>query len=161
MSRRRKDGRRKGDGQHYRLTYHMMQSEAFRKLKGGELKVFLELHSRFQVRGDGCTNNNGSITLSQEATATLLGMSKSTVNRALRGLEAKGFIKVAKPGQWYGRKATEFILTDAPFNGMPATNDWQNHGKVEPAKKASKPKMLNVNGHLGWNPARQDWVEAA
>jgi predicted ArsR family transcriptional regulator len=57
--------------------------------------------------------------------ARLLGLSKSTVKRALEELQEKGFIVCMRPGQWYGRLATEWAVTDKGVNGNAATRAWQ------------------------------------
>jgi DNA-binding MarR family transcriptional regulator len=91
-------GRSSGD-QFLAIPYVMARSAAFRSLSGSALKVWVEVRSRY----DG--TNNGRLTLSMDEAKRLLGMGKSTVARAIEELIAKGFIKVRKPGQWYGRLA--------------------------------------------------------
>ena len=83
------------------------------------MKVFVELRSRYNGR------NNGQLSLSFRDAADLLGLSKSTVARAFEELIEKGFIKKRKAGQWYGRKAAEYIVTDQKYDGHAATRDWQ------------------------------------
>lgn len=124
-------GRRKGDGQYWKLSYFMVESEAFRSLSGGALKVLVEIRCRYNG------SNNGRIFLSYQEAATLLGLSKSTVKRAFDELVAKGFLRKRKEGQWYGRQAAEYIITDKPFDGQNATNDWQQWRRANAAKNRS------------------------
>lgn len=122
-SRRRRrqlpNGRNDGEGQYVPLPYTMIRSSAFRSLSGGALKVFLEIRTRYNG------SNNGKLSLSSQQAADLLGMSKSTVSRAFQELQEKGFLKLRVKGQWYGRKASEFITTDRSVDGNPPTRDWQ------------------------------------
>lgn len=131
MSRRHNaTGRNKNpEGAHWRLPYYLIGHAAWRGLSGNAIKVYAELRRRFVVRGDGKTNNNGQISLSLDEGARLLHMSKSTVRRALQELEADGFIVKTRQGQWYGRLATQWRLTDERFDGEPPTRDWQNIAK--------------------------------
>lgn len=110
---------------YWSLPYATIRHDAFRALSGASVKVLLELRSRYQVRGDGRSNNNGDVSLALGEAATLLGLGKATVQRALVELEQVGFIERTSRGQWYGRKAATFRLTDVPCKGQPATRDWQ------------------------------------
>ena len=124
MSRRgrghRKDGRSKREGPYAPLPYSMLHHTAWRSLSGPAVKVWLELRSRYNG------SNNGKIHLSMREAAELLGLSKSTVQRAYEELEAKGFIIMHKQGHWYGRLAHEWEVTDKPCNGQPAKRAWQS-----------------------------------
>ncbi len=113
-------GRSRNEGQYFLLPYSMTRSEAWRSLGGYALKVFIELRCRFNG------SNNGALRLSYDEATRLLGGSKSTVARAFKELEEKGFIVKTKEGRWYGRLATEWRVTDKPCNGHLATRDWQN-----------------------------------
>lgn len=126
MAKRRNRGRgvdQRGDSkresQYFGLPYSMAHSAAFRSLSGGALKVLVELRCRFNG------GNNGKVFLSYQEAADILGMSKSTAARAFVELKEKGFVRVARPGHFYGRRAAEWILTDCPYEGHPATRDWQ------------------------------------
>lgn len=101
------------------IGYAMAQSAAFRSLGGNALKVWVELRSRFNGM------NNGKLTLSLDEAARTLGIGKATAQRAFSELEAKGFIKTTRIGQWYGRLATEYAVTDRPLNGHLASHDWK------------------------------------
>jgi DNA-binding transcriptional ArsR family regulator len=110
----------------------MARSDAFRRLNGPALKVLIELRCRFHGF------NNGKVTLSMDEAARLLGLSKGTVNRALTELQAKGFIKLQRRGQWYGRRASEWVLTMCSLDGLPATNDWRLWKSPKPLQEARK-----------------------
>lgn len=141
----KRNGRSKGSGQFYALPYHMLKSNQFRRLSGAAVKIWLELHSRFQVKGDGRDSNNGQITLSMTDAARLLGLGKTTVSRAFGELELRGFIAKTKQGQWYGRQASEWRLTDERCNTDQPTNDWRRNGQ----------KSVEERADLGQNDKRQ------
>ncbi len=110
--------------QYVKLSYRMLRSDAWRSLGGPAVRVYFELRTRYMGR------NNGQLTLSLDEGARLLDLGKATVGRALTELELKGFIVMTKRGQWHGRLATEYAVTDKPVNGVPATNAWK-HWKPE------------------------------
>lgn len=124
-------GRSKREGQYFGLSYSMAHSAAFRSLSGGALKVLVELRCRFSGA------NNGKLFLSYQEAADLLGIGKSTAARAFRELAEKGFIRLSTPGHFYGRRATEWILTDCSHQGHPATRDWQSWRPTKPRKRKS------------------------
>ena len=113
-------GRNKHDPQFLALPYTMLQSAAWRALSGPSVKVFLEIRTGYHG------HNNGELSLSYQRAADLLGVSKSTVKRAFDELTEKGFIRLARQGQWYGRLAAEYITTDKSYKGDLPTNDWKN-----------------------------------
>jgi len=102
------------------MPYAMLSSPAWRSLSGPAVKVWLELRTRFHG------GNNGHMALSYEEAATLLSLSKSTVKRALQELQDKGFVVMTRKGQWYGRLASEWAVTDKGVDGNAATRAWQN-----------------------------------
>ena len=106
--------------QYTKLSYRMLRSDAFRSLSGGALKVYLELRYRFNG------GNNGRLTLAMDEAARLLGIGKATAVRAFAELIEKGFITLVKRGQWYGRMASEYAVTDKPIDGQQPTNEWKN-----------------------------------
>ncbi len=120
------------------MPYYIARHGAFRSLSGAALKVYVELRCRYTVRGDGRTNNNGELSLALEEGAKLLGLGKATVGRALKELEDAGFIAKMKQGQWYGRQATEWRITDLPCNGKPSTKDWEGRWKVRNSERGSE-----------------------
>jgi hypothetical protein len=115
--------------QYFKIPYAMARSPAFRSLGGAALKVWIELRSRYNGR------NNGDLSLSLDEGARLLSIGKATVQRAFSELESKGFIKLTKRGQWYGRMATTWAVTDRPYKGTLATRDWNNWKPETPKKK--------------------------
>lgn len=128
-NRNHRNGRSKyPDGQFWQLPYKVARHDAFRALSGNAVKVLIELHCRYIVRGDGSTNN-GEITLSLGEASSVLNIGKATAQRALKELETAGFIRRTRTGHWYGRQASEFELTDLPSRGKPPTRDWQHMGR--------------------------------
>lgn len=137
-------------GQFVQITYTMAQSEAWRSLSGPAVKVYVELHRRFHVKGPKKRgmqpSNNGEISISLEEAKALLHMGKTTAFRALAELEDKGFIVKTKEGHFYGRMAAEYAVTDRPLAGgtqLP-TNAWQHWRR--PGKKQNAVPTRNVDG---------------
>lgn len=124
------------------LTFAMARSPAFRTLSGPALKVLVELRCHF----DGA--NNGNLFLSYQDAATRLALSKSSVARAFGDLIERGFIRRTREGQWYGRLAHTWAVTDLPVkDGQPPPNDWRHWqpsaaGASVPARHA-KPKSVS------------------
>jgi hypothetical protein len=112
-------GRSEGDDQYINMPYNTLHSPAWRSLRGSAVKVWLELRTRFHG------GNNGQLILSYEEAASLLGLGKSTVKRALDELQDKGFIVRVREGRWYGRLASEWAVTDKGVDGQGATRAWQ------------------------------------
>lgn len=121
----KRSSKKKGEGQYAPLTYAMLKSEAWRSLSGAAVKVFLELHTRFNG------SNNGNVRLSYAEAAEALGMGKATVQRAFDDLQAKGFVVLERKGNWYHRKAHEWRLTVKPVQRVkgqePPTHDWRKY----------------------------------
>ena len=115
--------------QYLSIPYSMAHTPAFRSLGGAALKVWVELRSRYNGY------NNGDLSLSLDEGARLLFIAKATVQRAFIELETKGFIKMIKRGQWYGRMATTWAITDRSYQGHLATRDWKNWRPDPPKKK--------------------------
>jgi biotin operon repressor len=127
MARRRKSGsgvdatgRSKGEGQYAPLSYPLLNSLAWRSLSGAAVKVFLELRTRFHGA------NNGQLILSLEESRRLLGIGKATVLISLDELQRKGFVVRTRRGQWYGRLASTWAVTDQRVDGSPAANTWKS-----------------------------------
>lgn len=114
-----KTGRSDGEEQFLKIDYPMARSAAWRSLGGASLKVWVELHTRFHG------GNNGKLNLSLDEAASVLGLGKATVDRALKELISKGFVIRTRKGQWYGRKASLFALTNKSLEGLPPTNEWR------------------------------------
>jgi len=117
--------------QYFAVPYRMAQSDAFRSLKPSTVKVWIELRTRFNGF------NAGEIFLGQQEGARLLGLSKSTIGRALAELEGKGFIVKTRQGIFAGGCASTFRLTDVRYNG-PATQDWKSWRRPQPTKKSKR-----------------------
>lgn len=104
------------------LPYSQLRSDAWRSLSGSAVKLWLELHTRFNG------SNNGSLTLSYAEAGELLGMGKATVQRAYRELVEHGFLMLEKEGNWYHRRAHEWRLTTKPIQRsrgrVMASNEW-------------------------------------
>jgi hypothetical protein len=117
---RRTNATGRNEGEAYApLSYPLLQSPAWRSLSGAAVKVWLELRTRFNG------GNNGKLTLSRDEAAACLGIGKATVGRALVELEAKGFVVLKRRGNWYGRLASEWAVTDKGIDGAPPTNAWR------------------------------------
>jgi hypothetical protein len=130
-------GHSKYEEQFVPIPYSMAKSEAWRSLSGSAVKVYVELRRRF------LGFNNGCIAMGYGEAAKRLGLGKTTVSRALAELANKGFIVMVKPGQYLGRRATEWAVTDRSLHGHPPTNAWRrwvpNSGvSTLPKKDASK-----------------------
>ena len=134
-------GRLQGEGQYVKLSYRMLQSEAWRSLSGSALKVWLELRTRFNG------GNNGKLHLSLDEGARILKMGKATISRAFEELEQKGFVVMKRRGQWYGRLATEWAVTDVGIDGNIATKAWQQWRRPK-LPIASVPEW-NINSERG------------
>lgn len=136
MSRRRSPkGKRSDDGQYVPLPYAMIKSPAWRALSGPAVKLWLELHTRFNG------SNNGKLFLSMNEAAETLGLGKATVQRAFVDLQYKGFLVLEQEGNWYNRRAHEWRLTTKATqirSGTKApTNDWR-FWKPEKTKRGSE-----------------------
>lgn len=126
VSRRKKYRRRmnatgRNDTEQYvNLPYMLLRSSAWLSLSGSAVRVWLLLRTRFNGF------NNGRLILSLEEGARILHLGKATVLSALAELEEKGFAVCVKRGQWYGRLASEWAVTDKGVDGALATNAWRH-----------------------------------
>jgi len=122
------------------LPHIMVISPAFRSLRGGSIKVLIELCDRYNGR------NNGEIHLGCGAIAKTLHMSKATVHRSLIELAEKGFIERTAEGNWYERKAATWRLTHRPDdrpNGSPVTtNEWR---RWDPIRSNGNPSQKHFS----------------
>lgn len=124
MTKRRKrkvnaKGRSETDGQYLPIPYSMARHPAWRSLSGPAVKVWIEIRCRYNGR------NNGQLSLSLREAASLLGMSQTTAKRAFEELIKKGFLIRRSQGQWYGRKAAEYVVTDRSIDGGAPLRNWQ------------------------------------
>lgn len=117
-----KSKRKKHEGQYAPLPYALLKSDAWRSLSGAAVKVWLELHTRFNG------SNNGKVHLSLNEAAEILGLGKASVQRAYVELEEKGFLKLERRGNWYSRRAHDWRLTTKPMHRTNCkeapTQDW-------------------------------------
>jgi hypothetical protein len=118
-SRRRKRGRGSGEGQYVNLPYSMLLSPAWLALSGSAVRLWLLLRTRYNG------GNNGRLTLSLEEAATQLHIGKATVFAAFAELEEKGFVACMKRGHWYGRRASEWAVTDKGVDGDMPSYAWK------------------------------------
>ena len=102
-----------------KLTYPLIESEAWRWLRPISKAVYIELRRRYNGL------NNGKISLSLSEAAYILKASKSSISKALNQLEAHGFIKLIKKGYFTGRMASEYALTDEQLDGYSPTREWR------------------------------------
>ena len=113
---------RTSEGQYLPLPYGQLKSNAWRSLSGSAVRVWLELHTRYNG------GNNGSLILSYADAGQILGLGKATVQRAYGELVAKGFLALEREGNWYNRRAHMWRLTTKPMQGVKgkvsATQDW-------------------------------------
>lgn len=124
MGRQGSNKGKRSEGQYVPLPYAVLKSPAWRCLSGAAVKVFLELHTRFNG------GNNGNVRLSMNEAAKALGIGKATAQRAFVELQDKGFIALTNPGNWYHRRAHEWRLTQKPMQTPQGqqgpTHDWKN-----------------------------------
>lgn len=125
--------KQKSEGQYLPLPYALLRSEAWRSLSGAAVRLWLELHTRFNG------SNNGTLTLSYAEAGEALGMGKATVQRAYKELVEHGFLVLEKEGNWYHRKTREWRLTTKPTQRAKGrelpSNEWR-YFRAEKRKSA-------------------------
>ena len=112
-----------------KLTYPLIESEAWKWLRPISKAVYIELKRRYNGL------NNGKISLSLSEAAHILKASKSSISRALKQLETHGFIKLIKKGYFTGRMASEYALTDEQLDGYPPTREWRRWQPTKPHRR--------------------------
>ena len=112
-----------------KLTYPLIESEAWKWLRPISKAVYIELKRRYNGL------NNGKISLSLSEAAHILKASKSSISTALKQLETHGFIKLVKKGYFTGRKASEYALTDEQLDGYPPTREWRQWQPTKPHRR--------------------------
>lgn len=133
--------KRTSEGQYLPLPYAQLKSDAWRSLSGSAVRLWLELHTRYNG------GNNGDLRLSYAEAGDLLRMGKATVQRAYAELVAKGFLVLEREGNWYNRRAHEWRLTTKPKNGpkgnivSTASQDWR---KFDVSSKGAKHATVEV-----------------
>lgn len=150
----RRGSKKSGEGQYAPLPYAMLKSEAWRHLSGAAVKVWLELHTRFNG------SNNGKLRLSYAEASEALGLGKATVQRAFGDLQSKGFVVLVRKGNWYRRQAHEWRLTTKPVQLIKGqeipSHDWRNwrpkkteRGSETDQKGAAVVPFQNPNDRAG------------
>jgi len=131
-----KSNRKVEKEQYTALPYGQLRSPAWRSLSGAAVKVWLELHTRYNG------GNNGRLHLSLNEAAEILGLGKATVQRAYVELAEKGFLVLEAEGNWYSRRAHDWRITTKPRNTFggkdPATFDFRAWKPPQKTKRGSK-----------------------
>lgn len=132
-------GRSKGEESHFRLHSGFAQSPVIRSLSGPGLKIWIELHARYNGF------NNGEIGLSYGEAAKHLHMSKTTVSRAFKELQERGLIKLCRPGERLGRLSAEWEVTDQAVGTRPASREFKDwRAPPKPATPPRRPKTRST-----------------
>lgn len=100
--------KRKGKSQFLMLERYLVQSDAWRACTPNERAAYLELKWRYKG------TNNGSIVLSVRELAAALNIGKNAADKALKDLEAKGFIEIVIRSGFNVKikRASEYRLTE-------------------------------------------------
>ncbi len=125
-----------------KLTYPLIESEAWRWLRPISKAVYIELKRRYNGL------NNGRISLSLSEAAHILKASKSSISTALKQLEAHGFIKLIKKGYFTNRMASEYALTDEQLDGYPPTREWRRWQPTKPHRRRQM-RVIGIQTILG------------
>ena len=125
-----------------KLTYPLIESEAWRWLRPISKAVYIELRRRYNGL------NNGRISLSLSEAAHILKASKSSISTALKQLETHGFIKLIKKGYFTGRMASEYALTDEQLDGYPPTREWRQWQPTKPHRRRQM-RVIGIQTILG------------
>jgi len=118
-----KKGKRSQDGQYVPMPYAVLKSKAWRSLSGAAVKVWFELHVRYNG------GNHGRIHLSMNEAAKNLSIGKTTAQRGFIELQEKGFIALEAEGNFFNRRAHDWRLTTKPMQTAKGkelpSNEWQ------------------------------------
>ena len=125
-----------------KLTYPLIESQAWRWLRPISQSVYIELRRRYNGL------NNGRISLSLSEAAHILKASKSSISKALKQLETHGFIKLIKKGYFTGRMASEYALTDEQLDGFPPTREWRKWQPNKPHRRRQI-RVIGIQTILG------------
>ena len=125
-----------------KLTYPLIESEAWKWLRPISKAVYIELKRRYNGL------NNGKISLSLSEAAHILKASKSSISTALKQLEMHGFIKLIKKGYFTGRMASEYALTDEQLDGFPPTREWRQWQPTKPHRRRQM-RVIGIQTILG------------
>jgi Fic family protein len=111
------------------FDYEQIESQAFRCLTGGALKLLIMVRKRFNGF------DNGHISFSVREGRDLLGCSVNTISRYFDELVDKGFLKVKEKGSFSYKKrhATTWIITSDEYNNQ-KSRDFKNWIKTDRKK---------------------------
>jgi hypothetical protein len=70
-------------------------------------------------------------------------LGKATVHCAFKELQEKGFVICTRRGQWYGRQASLWAVTDRGVGGGLPTNAWR---RWQPGASVLRPTIKTENG---------------
>lgn len=150
--------KRREEGQYVPLPYAQLKSPAWRSLSGAAVKLWLELHTRFNG------GNNGRLRLSYAEASEALGMGKATVKRAYAELVSHGFLVLEKEGNFYHRLAHEWRLTTKGVQGVAGrsapSHEWRGFKAEQKTKGGSETEpsgarvvsFQNRKGVVGFKP---------
>ena len=124
-----------------KLTYPLIESEAWRWLRPISQSVYIELRRRFN-------GSNKKISLSLAEAAHILKASKSSISTALKQLETHGFIKLIKKGYFTSRMASEYALTDEQLDGYSPTREWRQWQPTKPHRRRQM-RVIGIQTILG------------
>ena len=129
--RSRKKGGSGKEARHIRLYHLMMKTPAWQSLSCVARCVYLEIEKRY----GGLGSNNGKIHYSVRDGQTALHVCKTSIAKALKELQERGFIVCMIPGGFNrkNRRASEWRLTSHPsdISSDFSTNEfmrWQPEG---------------------------------
>ena len=112
-------------GRYVRLTYDLMQSEAWRSLDGNARAIYIELAMLYR----GVGTNNGQIGFSARQAARAILVSAATAARAMIHLQDRGFIVAVTKGNFTRKRhATRWRLTEfhCDVTDQPASRDFES-----------------------------------
>ena len=111
------------------FDYEQIESQAFRYLTGGALKLLIMVRKRF----NGI--NNGHISFSIREGFGLLGYAPNTIKRYFDELVDKGFLRIKEKGSFTYKKrhATTWIITCEEYNNE-KTRDFKRWIKTDRKK---------------------------
>ena len=111
------------------FDYDQIESQAFRCLTGGALKLLIMVRKRFNGF------DNGHISFSVREGRDLLGYSMNTVARYFDELVDKGFLRIKEKGSFSYKKrhATTWIITCEEYNHQ-KTRDFKHWIKTDRKK---------------------------
>lgn len=141
--------KKKGAGRFVQLPEWLQASEAWATLKPGPRALYVELKRRFNG------SNNGRIILSHRDAAKALNVTKDTVGRWFKELEARGFILVTQ-GHYLGPsgigQSSHWALEELPTDDMkPASKrfmSWRQIQKPPGNRGTPRPNGYDTRGNL-------------